>query len=175
MLKYSIKAHGIEHIGMKPTVREGTPDDIPRLLEIAGESPTAAHWAETEYQHLFAPKVVQEDCVLVAEMGGTSGGFLVARGVGGDWEIENIVVSAHLRRQGVGTELLKSFLARVAKSEASESFSAQSAAKTVHLEVRESNLAARELYTRLGFVPAGRRKGYYSDPPEDAILLKFSF
>jgi len=108
-------------------------------------------------------------------VGGISGGFLVARGVGGDWEIENIVVSAHLRRQGVGTDLLKSFLARVGKREASESSSAQSAAKTVHLEVRESNLAARELYTRMGFVPAGRRKGYYSDPPEDAILLKFSF
>ena len=160
---------------LKPRLREGTPDDIPRLLEIAGESPPAAHWSETEYQHLFAPKVVQEDCVLVAEIGGISGGFLVARGVGGDWEIENIVVSGHLRRQGVGTELLKGFLARVAKSEASKSFPAQRAAKTVHLEVRESNLPAQGLYKRLGVVPAGRRKGYYSDPPEEAILLRFSF
>ena len=160
---------------MKPTMRDGTPDDISRLLEIAGESATAAHWSETEYQHLFAPKVVQEDCVLVAEIGGISGGFLVARGLGGDWEIENIVVSGHLRRQGVGTELLKGFLARVAETEAGGSFSGERAAKTVHLEVRESNLAAQSLYKRLGFVPAGRRKGYYSDPPEDAILLKFSF
>jgi [ribosomal protein S18]-alanine N-acetyltransferase len=160
---------------MKPTVREGTPDDIPRLLEIAGGSPTAAHWSQTEYQHLFAPKVVQTDCILVAEIGGMSEGFLVGRGLGGDWEIENIVVSGNFQRHGVGTELLKGFLARVAEDDIGESSPGKRAAKTVHLEVRESNLAAQGLYKRLGFAPAGRRKGYYSDPPEDAILLKFSF
>ena len=42
------------------------------------------------------------------------------------------------------------------------------------LEVRESNGAAREAYRRLGFVPVGRRKGYYPAPEgrrEDAIVL----
>ncbi len=41
------------------------------------------------------------------------------------------------------------------------------------LEVRESNIAARNLYKRLGFLEAGRRRDYYPAPPEDAIVMKF--
>ena len=85
----------------------------------------------------------------------------------GDWEIENIVVSPDLRRQGLGTRtLMRRFLSGSGET---------GPLKTVHLEVRESNLAAQELYKTLGFAQIGRRKYYYSDPPEDAILLKFSF
>lgn len=40
------------------------------------------------------------------------------------------------------------------------------------LEVRESNKAAINLYTSCGFIPSGRRKGYYSKPKEDAILME---
>jgi len=147
------------------TVRDGTRDDIPRLLEIARETSSAAQWSQAQYEHLFAPKVVQESCLLVTETDGNLIGFLVARGLDGDWEIENIVVTPHLHRQGIGTELLKAFLHRIG----------QKAAKTVHLEVRDSNRAARELYKTSGFIQIGRRKNYYSEPPEDAITLKFSF
>jgi [ribosomal protein S18]-alanine N-acetyltransferase len=147
------------------TVRDGTREDIPRLLEIARETSSAAQWSQAQYEHLFAPKVVQESCLLVSETEGIVGGFLVGRGLDGDWEIENIVVTPCLHRQGMGKELLKGFLHRIG----------QKAAKTVHLEVRDSNRAARELYKASGFIQIGRRKNYYSAPPEDAILLKFSF
>ena len=150
---------------MKATPRAGTPEDVPRLLEITRESATAAQWSRAEYEKLFAPKVLQQSCLLVAEMAGTVSGFLVARGLDGDWEIENIVVSTNLRRQGLGTALMQEFLQR----------GQGMALKRVHLEVRESNIPARELYRRLGFAQIGRRKSYYFDPPEDAILLRFSF
>ncbi len=39
------------------------------------------------------------------------------------------------------------------------------------LEVRASNLAAQALYARFGFRVAGRRKNYYRDPPEDALVM----
>jgi ribosomal-protein-alanine N-acetyltransferase len=39
------------------------------------------------------------------------------------------------------------------------------------LEVRESNRPARQLYERLGFVAAGIRHGYYTEPVEDALIL----
>ena len=39
------------------------------------------------------------------------------------------------------------------------------------LEVRESNLPARNLYTRFGFQTVGRRRRYYTLPEEDAILM----
>lgn len=44
-------------------------------------------------------------------------------------------------------------------------------ARKAFLEVRKSNLAARELYSKFGFVEAGVRKWYYQDNREDAILL----
>jgi [ribosomal protein S18]-alanine N-acetyltransferase len=151
--------------GLKHTIRNGTREDIPRLLEIAGESSSAAQWSPAQYEHLFAPKVVQESCLLVAQAGGTLVGFLIAQGLDGDWEIENIAVTSHLQRQGVGTELLKKFLDGIR----------QNAAKAVHLEVRESNRSAQGLYGKAGFVQTGRRKSYYLAPPEDAIVLRFSF
>ena len=42
------------------------------------------------------------------------------------------------------------------------------------LEVRESNIAARKLYEKAGFEPTGRRKSYYTDPLEDALLYRRS-
>jgi len=48
-------------------------------------------------------------------------------------------------------------------------------AKAIFLEVRESNRAARALYEKWAFTEEGRRKSYYKDPEEDALILKFSF
>jgi ribosomal-protein-alanine N-acetyltransferase len=43
----------------------------------------------------------------------------------------------------------------------------------VFLEVRESNAAARCFYEKAGFVQTGRRKSYYTDPAEDAVLYRY--
>jgi ribosomal-protein-alanine N-acetyltransferase len=48
-------------------------------------------------------------------------------------------------------------------------------AEKVFLEVRESNLAARRLYEKLAFMETGRRKLYYQEPEEDAIVYHFGF
>jgi len=146
-------------------VRAGTREDIPRLLELARESITASQWMLADYENLFTPKLVQQSCLLVTEVAGVISGFLVARGLDGDWEIENIVVTPDLRRHRLGTELMQAFL----------SHAGGFAVKTVHLEVRESNAPARELYKSLGFAHVGHRKSYYSAPPEDAMVLKLSF
>ena len=44
-------------------------------------------------------------------------------------------------------------------------------AKSAHLEVRPSNIAAIELYQKLGFELVGRRPKYYTDSKEDALLM----
>ena len=92
-------------------------------------------------------------------------GFIVARDAAGEWEIENIAVTADARRRGLGSHLMGEFLHHVRSSGGIQVF----------LEVRESNNAARALYEKWAFVEAGRRTGYYDEPPEDALVLKFYF
>jgi [ribosomal protein S18]-alanine N-acetyltransferase len=65
------------------------------------------------------------------------------------------------RRQGIGARLLLE-LVRDARSKG---------VRALTLEVRMSNEAARALYERFGFVPAGVRKGYYAEVGEDALVM----
>ncbi len=96
----------------------------------------------------------------MAEERGKLCGFVCAKALLGEWEIENVVVAAECLRLGIASELMRRLIQR-AKSEA---------APVIRLEVRESNLPARALYERHGFREAGRRRSYYTEPAEDAIL-----
>jgi ribosomal-protein-alanine N-acetyltransferase len=91
-------------------------------------------------------------------------GFVVARVVGEEWEIENIAVSSPARKRGLGTRLLRELL-DLARAQGAEA---------VVLEVRESNRAARALYHKWSFRESSRRKDYYHDPEEDAILYRIA-
>ena len=146
-------------------VRPAAEADLPRLVEIASHSATAAHWSPGEYHKLFAPETLQNRLALVAEEDTHLVGFIVASQIGPEWEIENIAVMGAARRRGLGTRLLGEFIRLVQDGGGREIF----------LEVRESNLAARAVYEKWAFVEAGRRKQYYDDPPEDALIFKFSF
>jgi ribosomal-protein-alanine N-acetyltransferase len=92
-------------------------------------------------------------------------GFVVARIVGAEWEIENIAIAGSARRRGLGTRLLGELL-DLARAQGAEA---------VFLEVRESNRAARSLYEKWAFLESGRRRNYYNDPEEDAILYRLDF
>ncbi len=71
-----------------------------------------------------------------------------------------MVVATGFLRRGIANALLGALIRR-AKNEA---------ASAILLEVRESNLAAHGLYEKCGFREVGRRRAYYRDPVEDAIL-----
>ena len=75
--------------------------------------------------------------------------------------IANVAVAPGARRQGVGRALIAALLERAAELELA----------FVTLEVRPSNAAAIALYSGLGFEPVGRRKNYYENPSEDALLM----
>ena len=151
-------------------IRNATADDAPSLIELERTVASAAHWSEQQYRNLFSAATAGvQSLVLVAEAANSdlpfAGaarllGFLVARQISPEWELENIVVAPSARRNGIGRQLLKTLLdaARQTNSQA------------MLLEVRESNAAARSFYEKAGFRPSGRRKGYYQDPVEDAIL-----
>jgi [ribosomal protein S18]-alanine N-acetyltransferase len=75
--------------------------------------------------------------------------------------INTIGVDMRYRRQGLATHLMRHVMAEAARR----------GARRATLEVRESNAAARRLYERLGYRVAAVRRGYYSQPEEDALIL----
>lgn len=128
------------------TVRPMREADLPAVAEIQAANPQAAHWPPASY-------LARES--YVAELNGAVVGFLVLLPLAPDEaEVLNIAVSPDFQRRGIGRALLD-----------------QAAARTLHLEVRESNAAARAFYQSLGFKATGRRRAYYQHPSEDAILL----
>ncbi len=89
-------------------------------------------------------------------------GYAVASAVCDEGEIANIAVAPAWQRQGVGTMLLIATLRELMLQ----------GAESVYLEVRASNTAARRLYERRGFEVTGIRRGYYTLPREDAIVMR---
>lgn len=129
------------------------------MAELERQSPSAAHWPESFYRGLFAEGAA-ERIVLVAEDQGGVAGFLIARITADECELENVVVAQARRRSGVGSSLIHALADMVRRRSGAHIF----------LEVRESNTAARALYEKCGFQISGRRKSYYKDPAEDALL-----
>ena len=151
-----------------PIVRPARKSDLPRVMEIARISGTAAQWSPEQYENYLSDDPAQLRVFLVITSENQIHGFAVGRGTvdAGDaeWELENIAVDPALQCTGLGSHLLREFLDCV-----------RGRGSAVFLEVRESNRAARKLYEKLDFHEAGRRKAYYRDPQEDAVLLKHSF
>ena len=164
---------------MKPVthVRPAVPGDIPRILEIEREAEAAAHFSEADYQRALASDNTEAEVRRIVLVAGTPElvqGFLVARFLQEEWEIENVAVTKGARRLGFGARLVGTFLRlSICSTKRIENSGAEAAA--VFLEVRESNLAARRLYEKFGFTIAGSRTAYYRNPEEDAILYRYSF
>jgi ribosomal-protein-alanine N-acetyltransferase len=167
----------------KPTqssvIRRATPEDIPSLISLERICATAAHWTEQQYEKMFQPGADLPARLLLVAEGGREGlfiptsatdseatsyilGFLVARHIPPEWELENIVVAPEARRAGLGRQLLGDLLTH-----------AREAKQSVFLEVRQSNAVARFLYEKAGFQLTGHRKSYYTNPQEDAVLYRW--
>jgi [ribosomal protein S18]-alanine N-acetyltransferase len=163
---------------LRMRIRRAIPTDIPVLIALEKQAATAAHWSTEQYEALFSSDKPSR-VVLVMEGYSVEDspiedagvkdarvqGFIVGRAVSEDWEIENIAVAGAARRRGLGTRLLEEFI----------DLARGRGAQSVFLEVRESNLAARRLYEKYAFVETGRRKRYYRQPEEDAIVYRLGF
>jgi ribosomal-protein-alanine N-acetyltransferase len=146
---------------MTLSVRAATIADLPAITELEKRAATAAHWSAARYETLF-PAADPERFVLIVEEEAELRGFVIARVVAEEWEIENIAVADSARRRGLGTRLLGELLDRARAK----------GAAAIFLEVRGSNQAARALYKKWAFRERGSRRAYYVDPQEDAILYR---
>ena len=145
---------------MPVDIRSAALNDVPAILAIEQQASSAAHWTTEQYN-----KLVEGGVVLVAEEAGKLCGFVCAQAVAGEWDIENVVVDGAFLRRGIANELVRALIQRARNV----------AASAILLEVRESNLPARRLYEKHGFREVGRRREYYRDPVEDAILYALRF
>lgn len=85
--------------------------------------------------------------------------------VADECDITNIAVAKEFRRMGVGGKLVRKIIDKAKEMKLS----------LATLEVRESNHAAIGLYKRYGFLEAGKRKRYYHEPTEDALIMTLYF
>jgi ribosomal-protein-alanine N-acetyltransferase len=150
-------------------VRRANADDVSQIIDLERESATAAHWSRQQYEGMFAANGLQspERVILVAEDETADAeseifGFLVARRVDAEWELENIVVANSTRHRGTGTLLLMELITRARAA----------GGCAIFLEVRESNQDARAFYRKIGFEETGARSLYYASPAENAVLYR---
>ncbi len=149
------------------------------MLDLERQCLGAAHWSRQQYEDLFRTHdngpgrlvlTIQEiahEAEPESRPAAASSrvlGFLTANQIESEWELENIVIAPAFRRRGLATQLFTAFLTRARETNG----------ERVFLEVRESNQAARALYVRHGFKERGRRKLYYANPQEDAVLYRLS-
>lgn len=102
--------------------------------------------------------------ILVAECENTVVGYITYSVVLDEVQIANVATHPDHRRKGVAQRLLNTLY--------ESSKNANMAVIT--LEVRQTNIPAIELYTKCGYTEVGRRKNYYKNPTEDAILMNLT-
>lgn len=116
-------------------------------------------WSEKSFRDAMASS---DNCYLVAVFQGQILGYC---GLWCSWDCAdlcNLAVTQAFQKQRLGSELLLRGIALVKEK----------GVQRVLLEVRQSNIPAIGLYTKLGFRKIGVRPGYYSHPVEDGILME---
>ena len=137
-------------------IRRLTYADLPELIAIERRAfPTP--WSLA----MFVLELSKPASVCLAALRGEQMvGFLICSRYDTVWHIMNVAVDPVRRREGIATALLTDLLRRIDGKGA-----------RFTLEVRESNTGAIVLYERFGFRAAGRRRRYYQDTNEDAVIM----
>ena len=138
-------------------LREMLIDDLEQVMEIEREL-FHVPWTREG----FFTFLTREDAMfLVVEEKEQILGYCGLLMVLDEGDITNVAVRRDRQKEGIGNFLMESLI-RLA---------AERGGTTIHLEVRVGNDRAIRLYERNGFTRDGIRKGYYSDPIEDALLM----
>jgi len=143
---------------MNLSVRRMTLEDIQAVVELDQIS-FSLPWPERSFRFELTDNPASR--CWVAEADGRVVGMVVTWLFVDEAHIATIATHPDYRRQGIARQLLIFTLQAAIRKGAQSSF----------LEVRASNLPAQEMYRKFGYVEVGRRKRYYRDNDEDAILM----
>jgi len=143
---------------MNIIIRKMTVDDIPAVVALDLMS-FSLPWPERSFRFELTNNPASR--CWVAEVDGRLIGMIVNWLLVDEVHVATLAIHPDFRRQGIAKKLLTHSLRYMIGEGAISSF----------LEVRESNIAAQEMYRRFGYVESGRRRRYYKDNDEDAILM----
>jgi len=141
-------------------MRDMTDQDIPEVMEIEKRS-FISPWSRGMFKQTLESPVARN---FVMIEGGKVVGYIIFYEAGVEVHIMNIAVHPGHRRRGIGLDMMRRIIEAVRVNSVEELF----------LEVRETNVPAQGLYEKLGFRAIGKRKGYYSETNEDAIVMALS-
>jgi ribosomal-protein-alanine N-acetyltransferase len=130
--------------------------DLPQVISIERRAFTTPWSLAMFVLELSKPSGI----CLAALRGGRLVGYLVCSRYDTVWHVMNVAVDDRLWRQGIARTLLSHLFAQ-----------ADAPGEQYTLEVRPSNVAAIRLYEEFGFHAAGKRRGYYHDNREDAVIM----
>ena len=138
-------------------VRPLRPSDLDAMERIE-RGAYATPWSRS----MFAGEIAKPNGVcLGAFQGADMLGYLIVAKYVDAWHVMNVAVGARFRGRGIARALLERLFEETAGD----------AERGYTLEVRVSNDTAIHLYTSLGFVETGVRRGYYTDNREDALIM----
>jgi ribosomal-protein-alanine N-acetyltransferase len=143
---------------MNLTFRKMTMDDVPAVVDLDQRS-FSLPWPERSFRFELTDNPASR--CWVADLDGKIVGMIVIWLIVDEAHIATVATHPDYRRQGIGKRLLAHALRHMVRDGARSSF----------LEVRESNIAAQEMYRKFGYEVTGRRRRYYRDNDEDAILM----
>ncbi|MBR3457991.1 MAG: ribosomal protein S18-alanine N-acetyltransferase [Selenomonadaceae bacterium] len=142
---------------MTLSFREMAPEDAEQVEQVE-KACFAIPWSRQS----FWEEAANENTVYILALDGErvigyAGTWIVA----GEAQITNVAVAPEYRGRGVGTGLMEELVRRAKER----------GATAMTLEVRPSNAPALALYAKFGMKSVGRRKGYYADNGEDAVIM----
>lgn len=133
--------------------------DVPEIMPIERAS-YAAPWSPS----MFVLELGRPNSLSIgARVDGQLVGYLVCSPQGHEWHVMNVTVAPAHRRRGYARRLLEAVHDLAAER--------MGGAALTTLEVRPSNEGAMRLYASLGYLVAGRRRRYYPDNGEDALVM----
>ena len=138
-------------------IRRAVPDDAPGIAELERDI-FPDPWGEKD---IFSYICSEGGMCYTAVADGKVVAYILGRVIAPEGEIYRIATRRGYRRRGIAYRLLD----YAAKTERGRGL------ECLFLEVRESNVSARNLYRAYGFRELGERKNYYKDPIEDAVVM----
>lgn len=125
-------------------------DDVYELEKICFSSP----WSREDLEKQID---IDTSYFLVAEVDGKAVGYMGLQIFSGEGYVTNVAVLPEYRHQGIAAALIEKQL--------------ENPMDFITLEVRQSNIPAINLYTKMGFESVGIRPNFYSNPTENAIIM----